>query len=280
LTAAGAEATGPAFRWRPIYSSKLEKYRVRELVAAAGSAAACLHRAAACFCLVPRQSGSQLQALAPDSPLSAKRTIRRTVFRSVFADHLIDIHQGSGRSPGLVRSAEVPSINYLKKAAGAGMQWPPSKGWDERQMEETVFGKERSIEQCLSQFSRPPRPAPATSLSDIAVGLGRAPGREPGGASVQPGLLVVSVVAGEAGRGSSPGAQSSRERFVDCAGATIPLQDPETGTIWQALLFVTVLGASSYTWAQATRDQQLTAWSGSHIDAFENFPALWFQTLR
>ena len=32
-----------------------------------------------------------------------------------------------------------------------------------------------------------------------------------------------------------------------------------------------VLGASSYTYAEATRDQQLTAWISAHIHAFEYF---------
>jgi hypothetical protein len=36
-------------------------------------------------------------------------------------------------------------------------------------------------------------------------------------------------------------------------------------------LFVMVLGASSYTYAEATRDQQLTAWISAHIHAFEYF---------
>jgi predicted transcriptional regulator len=37
--------------------------------------------------------------------------------------------------------------NYLKKAAGAWMQWPLPEGWDEKQIEEVVFGKQRSIEE-------------------------------------------------------------------------------------------------------------------------------------
>jgi transposase len=59
--------------------------------------------------------------------------------------------------------------------------------------------------------------------------------------------------------------------FVDWAGATIPVQDPVSGEIWQASLFVMVLGASSYTYAEATRDQQLTAWLSAHMHAFEYF---------
>jgi transposase len=59
--------------------------------------------------------------------------------------------------------------------------------------------------------------------------------------------------------------------FVDWAGATIPVHDPVSGEIWQASLFVMVLGASSYTYAEATKDQQLTAWLSAHMHAFEYF---------
>src|SRR5207249_10787329 len=53
--------------------------------------------------------------------------------------------------------------------------------------------------------------------------------------------------------------------------STIPVHDPITGEVWPASLFVMVLGASSYTYAEATRDQQLTAWISAHIHAFEYF---------
>ena len=59
--------------------------------------------------------------------------------------------------------------------------------------------------------------------------------------------------------------------FVDCAGATIPVYDSTTGQAWPASLFVSVLGASSYTSAEATRDQQLEAWIQAHIHALEFF---------
>ena len=68
-------------------------------------------------------------------------------------------------------------------------------------------------------------------------------------------------------RNTRPG----EKMFVDWAGATIPVYDPDTGRIWQASLFVSVLGASSYTYAEATRDQQLEAWIHAHIHALEFF---------
>jgi len=49
------------------------------------------------------------------------------------------------------------------------------------------------------------------------------------------------------------------------------VHDAVTGEVWPASLFVMVLGASSYTYAEATRDQQSTAWLSSHMHAFEYF---------
>ena len=51
----------------------------------------------------------------------------------------------------------------------------------------------------------------------------------------------------------------------------IPVYDAATGEAWPAQLFVAVLGASSYTYAEATRDQQLEAWIQAHIHALEFF---------
>jgi transposase len=42
--------------------------------------------------------------------------------------------------------------------------------------------------------------------------------------------------------------------------ATIPVWDRHTSLPWQPPLFVGALGASSYTFAEATRDQQMESW--------------------
>ena len=59
--------------------------------------------------------------------------------------------------------------------------------------------------------------------------------------------------------------------FVDFAGVTIPVYDQDTGLIKQAQLFVATLGASNYTYAEATASQQLDDWIGAHVRAFEYF---------
>jgi len=56
--------------------------------------------------------------------------------------------------------------------------------------------------------------------------------------------------------------------FVDYAGATLAVIDPSTGAARTAQLFVAVLGASNYTYAEATWTQGLSDWIGSHTRAF------------
>jgi transposase len=59
--------------------------------------------------------------------------------------------------------------------------------------------------------------------------------------------------------------------FIDYAGHTIPIIDQKTGEIQQSQIFVAVLGASNYTYAEATWTQNLADWTGSHCNAFEYF---------
>ena len=59
--------------------------------------------------------------------------------------------------------------------------------------------------------------------------------------------------------------------FVDYAGQTIEVIDGLTGEVHDAQLFVAVLGASSYTYAEATLTQSLPDWTGSHCRAFSYF---------
>lgn len=65
--------------------------------------------------------------------------------------------------------------------------------------------------------------------------------------------------------------KAGEKMFVDYAGQTIPVTEPESGVVRQAQIFVAVLGASNYTFSEATWDQSLASWTGSHSRAFEYF---------
>jgi len=64
---------------------------------------------------------------------------------------------------------------------------------------------------------------------------------------------------------------AGEKMFVDYAGPTIAVIDKNSGEILSAQVFVAVLGASSYTFAEATWSQSIEDWISSHIHAFTFF---------
>src|SRR5882724_5719458 len=164
---------------------------------------------------------------------------------------------------------------YVSAAHAAGVKWPLPENWDDQQIEQRLF---------------PQRPAPAVwrkhpepdwakihqelqTHKDLTLQLVWQEGREsnPEGYGYsrfcdlyRQWLKKLDLVLRQTHR-------AGEKMFVDYAGATIPIHDPATGEIHPAAVFVAVLGASSYTFAEATAGQDLRSWSGSHIRAFEYF---------
>jgi len=62
--------------------------------------------------------------------------------------------------------------------------------------------------------------------------------------------------------------KAGEKLFVDYAGQTVPIVCHATGEIKTAQIFVAVLGASNYTFCEATWSQQLPDWINSHVRAF------------
>jgi len=56
--------------------------------------------------------------------------------------------------------------------------------------------------------------------------------------------------------------------FVDYSGKKIDIVDPITGEVRTAEIFVGVLGASNYTYAEASWTQGLPDWIGAHVRLF------------
>ncbi len=63
--------------------------------------------------------------------------------------------------------------------------------------------------------------------------------------------------------------KAAEKMFVDFPGLTIPIYDERDLTVsFEAELFVAVLGASSYLYAEALRSQELVHWCHAHENAF------------
>lgn len=188
-------------------------------------------------------------------------------------------YQQIGRSCSLA----VSSVHkYLKRAEAAGVSWPLPAGWDDARLETELFPPTQAAEEPESGRTQPDFAAIHEQLR-------------------QHRHLTLQLLWEEYRQVNADGYRYSRfcelyqrwrERldvvlrqdhkagekvFIDWAGATIPVYDRETGKAWAASLFVATLGASSYTFATATRNQQMESWLAGHVQAFDYFggvPAL------
>lgn len=62
--------------------------------------------------------------------------------------------------------------------------------------------------------------------------------------------------------------RAGEKLFVDYCGQTIPIVDSSTGEIHDAPVFVAVMGASNFTYAEATWSQGLSDWISAHVRTF------------
>ena len=65
--------------------------------------------------------------------------------------------------------------------------------------------------------------------------------------------------------------RAGEKLFIDYAGQTVPIIDRSTGEIIEVQIFIAALGASNYTFAEASLSQDLPSWIKSHVHAFEFF---------
>ena len=65
--------------------------------------------------------------------------------------------------------------------------------------------------------------------------------------------------------------RAGEKTFIDFSGKRPALVDPRTGEVRRVELFVAVLGASSFTYVEATATQQLPDWVDAHTRMVEYF---------
>ncbi len=63
--------------------------------------------------------------------------------------------------------------------------------------------------------------------------------------------------------------RAGEKLFVDYSGMTVPITDPGNGQTLEAQIFIACMGASNYTYAEATFTQGLADWIDSHVRTFE-----------
>jgi transposase len=62
---------------------------------------------------------------------------------------------------------------------------------------------------------------------------------------------------------------AGEKMYVDFCGDTVAVVDGSSGEVWQAQVFVAVLGASGYLYTEAVRGQDSQSWLDVHVRTFE-----------
>jgi len=168
------------------------------------------------------------------------------------------------------RKGQTTVQDYLLRAKAAGLSWPLPEGMNEEELERLLFPPP------APSCHRRPEPEWATIHQELrrkGVTLGllwqEYKAVHPDGyqhsrfcqryqqwaGRLEP-VLRQHYVAGE-------------KLLVDYAGQTVPVVDRRTGEVREAQIFVAVLGASNFTYVEATWTQGLPDWIGSHRRCFE-----------
>lgn len=214
--------------------------------------------------------GAQRPAASPEANMATERLPMRQI-REILRQKLVlghshrEIARSVGKSAGVVGST-------TKRAELSKLSWAAIEELSDEALEERLYGPRTA--------GRSPRPLPDPAALHVEL---RRPGvtlellhleyleRHPDGYRYtkfcevyrnwlqrhRPVMRQVHV-AGEA-------------LFVDYSGTKLSYGEPATGEVVEVELFVAVLGASNYTYAEATRTQRVQDFVGSHVRAFEFF---------
>jgi len=176
-----------------------------------------------------------------------------------------EIHRSLGVSVGVVGYTAI-------RAARAGLDWEAVERLDDRELERVVYG-DRS----------PAGPgAPQPDPVQIHVELKR-PGvsrellhreyleRHPDGVGYTSFCNVYREWLGRQRATMRQEHRAGEKLFVDYSGKKPHIVEPTTGECIEVELFVAVLGASNFTFAEATRTQRSRDWIESHVRALEFF---------
>jgi transposase len=189
---------------------------------------------------------------------------------------ILRLHLGEGLSRRKVGAATglpyTTVADHLARARAAGLGWPLPDEMDDAELEARLF----------VQSTRVGVPRPTPEFATVHTELRRKGvtlellwveyrERHPTGYQYSQFCNLyrqwqryVDVVMRQEHR-------AGEKMFVDFPGQTVPIVDPRTGEIVRAEIFVAVLGASNYTYAEAVPSQALPHWIAAHVHAFAYF---------
>lgn len=160
---------------------------------------------------------------------------------------------------------------YLRRAEMAGIVWPLPEDWDDGTLEARLFP-------ALPKAEREARPLPdwvevhrECQRKGVTLVLlwEEYKAAHPDGIEYSQFCDRYRAWAGKLNLVMRQQHRAGEKLFVDYAGQTVAVVDARTGEVREAQVFVACLGASHYTYAEATWTQALPDWIASHIRCLE-----------
>lgn len=176
---------------------------------------------------------------------------------------------------GSITASRRTVASYLSRFAASGLTWPLPAGLNEATLEARLFPPKPAVPDALRpipdwpQIHQEMRKKGVTQLllwQEYKLG-------QPDGFNYSWFCNHYREWAGKLDAVMRQEHLAGEKCFVDYAGQTVPVADRHTGEIRQAQIFVGVMGASNYTFAEASWSQGLPDWIGSHVRMLDYFGA-------
>lgn len=201
--------------------------------------------------------------------MPAKRLSMRKIREALRLKHFCGLSEAAiSRSLCVARSTVA---DYLLRAGRAGLTWPLPEGLDDGSLESMLFPPSSSpVSRELPDFVHIHRELSRKGVTLLLL-WEEYKRRHPDGYQYTRFCVMYREWAGRVDVVMRQCHMAGEKMFVDYAGQCVDVVDRLTGEVREAQVFVAVLGASSYTYAEATWTQSLPDWIGSHVRAFEYF---------
>jgi transposase len=174
-----------------------------------------------------------------------------------------------------LRIARSTVAEYLSRAEAAGLSWPLPPEWTDAELEARLFPlpKPSNVARPLPDWSEIHREMKGRKRTGVTLQLLWVEYKD-----AQPEGLQYSQFCeryrrwrGKLDRVLRQDHVAGDKAFVDYAGQTVPVIDRATGEVREAQIFVGVLGASNFTYVEASWTQELAAWTAAHVRMFQYF---------
>ena len=190
------------------------------------------------------------------------REVLRLKFASGFSDRKI------ARSCGIGRSTVA---DYLRRAESAQLSWPLAEGVDDAALERLLFAPPAVIvaaRRAVPVWSDTHRELRRKGVTLFLLWQ-EYKAIYPEGYQYSQFCQRYRDWRGQVDIVMRQEHRAGEKLFVDYSGQTVAVVDRTTGEARQAEIFVAVLGASNYTYVEATWTQTLPDWIGAHMRTFK-----------